>query len=106
MLSPREAVRTLPSYHPPLGNREGLRLDFNENTVGCSPRVLERLRTLTGEHLARYPERDKGEQVVAEHLGVSADELLLTNGTDEAIHLVCETYLEPADDALIVVPTF
>jgi histidinol-phosphate aminotransferase len=106
MLKARESVRTLKEYHPPLGNREGLRLDFNENTVGCSPRVLERLRTLTGEHLARYPERDKGEQVVAERLGVSADELLLTNGTDEAIHLVCETYLEPGDDALIVVPTF
>ena len=41
MLRPREAVRTLPSYHPPLAGRDGLRLDFNENTVGCSPRVLE-----------------------------------------------------------------
>ena len=106
MLRARESVRTLKEYHPPLGNREGLRLDFNENTVGCSPRVLERLRTLTGEDLARYPVRDKGEQVVAEHLGVSADELLLTNGTDEAIHLICETYLEPGDEAVIAVPTF
>ena len=32
--------------------------------------------------------------------------MLLTNGTDEAIHLICETYLEPGDEALIVVPTF
>jgi histidinol-phosphate aminotransferase len=106
MLRARESVRRLKQYHPPVGNRDGLRLDFNENTVGCSPRVLERLRTLTGEDLARYPVRDQGEQVVAEHLGVSADELLLTNGTDEAIHLLCETYLEPGDEALIVVPTF
>jgi len=51
MLRPREAVRTLPSYHPPLAGREGLRLDFNENTVGCSPRVLERLRQLDPEQL-------------------------------------------------------
>src|SRR5436305_5938907 len=106
MLKAREAVRTLKEYHPPLGGREGLRLDFNENTGGCSPRVLERLRQLDGETLARYPERDKGETVVAEHLGISKDELLLTNGTDEAIHLLCETYLEPGDEALIVVPTF
>jgi len=106
MLRARESVRTLKEYHPPLGNRDGLRLDFNENTDGCSPRVLERLRTLAGEDLARYPVRDKGEQVVAQHLGVSTDELLLTNGTDEAIHLVCETYLESGDEALIVVPTF
>src|SRR5881394_1771670 len=106
MLRARESVRTLKEYHPPLGGREGLRLDFNENTAGCSPRVLERLRQLDGETLARYPERDKGETVVAEHLGISKDELLLTNGTDEAIHLICETYLEPGHEALIVVPTF
>ena len=73
MLSPREAVRTLPSYHPPLGGREGLRLDFNENTVGCSPRVLERSATDSSlEDLARYPEREPVEAAVAEFLGVYA----------------------------------
>src|SRR5437660_8613759 len=106
MLKAREAVRTLREYHPPLGNREGLRLDFNENTGGCSPRVLEKLRSLDGETLARYPQREPAETVVATSLGVSPEELLLTNGTDEAIHLICETYLEPEDEAIIVVPTF
>jgi len=106
MLRAREAVRNLKEYHPPLGNRQGLRLDFNENTAGCSPRVLERLRSLTRDELARYPEREPFEKIVAAHLGVDAEELLLTNGTDEAIHLVCETYLEPRDEALVTVPTF
>lgn len=106
MLSPREAVRTLPSYHPPLAGRDGLRLDFNENTVGCSPRVLECLRRLGPEQLAKYPEREPVEAVVADMLGIAAAELLLTNGVDEAIHLLCETYLEPRDEALIVVPTY
>ena len=46
MLEARESVRNLPTYHPPLGGREGLRLDFNENTEGCSPRVLARLREI------------------------------------------------------------
>lgn len=106
MLKARQSVRTLKEYHPPLGDREGLRLDFNENTAGCSPRVLERLRRVSGEDLARYPVRDLGEKVVAEHLGVSPEELLLTNGTDEGIHLLCETFLEPGEESLIVVPTF
>ena len=106
MLSPREAVRTLPSYHPPLAGRDGLRLDFNENTAGCSPRVLERLRQLGPEQLARYPERESVEAGVADVLGITAPELLLTNGVDEAIHLLCATYLEPGDEALIVVPTY
>jgi len=106
MLSPREAVRTLPSYHPPLAGRDGLRLDFNENTAGCSPRVLGRLRRLPADDLARYPEREPVERQVAEFLGVAPDELLLTNGVDEAIHLLCQTYLEPGAEALIVVPTY
>ena len=106
MLKARAAVRSLPAYHPPLGGREGLRLDFNENTVGCSPRVLARLRSIDPEQLARYPEREPAERAVADFLGVSPAGTLLTNGVDEAIHLVCETYLEPGDEALIVVPTF
>ncbi len=106
MLNPREAVRTLPSYHPPLAGRDGLRLDFNENSVGCSPRVLERLQQLGPEQLARYPEREPVEAKVAEMLGTDPCELLLTNGADEAIHLLCQTYLEPDDEAVIVVPTY
>jgi histidinol-phosphate aminotransferase len=99
-------VCSLPTYHPPLGGREGLRLDFNENTVGCSPRVLARLREMTAEEIARYPEREPVETLVAEYFGVEPGELLLTNGVDEAIHLLCETFLEPPDEALVVVPTF
>lgn len=106
MLKARDAVRNLKLYRPPLGNRTGLRLDFNENTVGCSPRVLERLRTLTGEDLARYPQREPSEALLAAHLRIDPSEVVLTNGTDEAIHLVCETYLQPDDEVLIVVPTF
>lgn len=106
MLKARESVRNLPTYHPPLAGRKGLRLDFNENTVGCSPRVLARLRELTAEEIACYPEREPLEAVVADHMGLAANELLLTNGVDEAIHLLCETFLQPGDEALIVVPTF
>ncbi len=106
MLSPRSIVRKIPQYHPPLAGRDGLRLDFNENTVGCSPRVLARLRQLTADDLARYPEREAVAARVAEFLGIRSSELLLTNGVDEAIHLLCQTYLDPGDEALIVVPTY
>ena len=106
MLSPRAVVKNIPQYHPPLAGRHGLRLDFNENTVGCSPRVLARLRQVTADDLARYPEREAVESCVAEFLGIDSSELLLTNGVDEAIHLLCQTYLDPGDEALIVVPTY
>jgi histidinol-phosphate aminotransferase len=106
MLRAREAIRSLPSYQPPLAGRCGLRMDFNENTTGCSPRVLEGLRQLGAEQLARYPEREPVEATVANFLGIPASELLLTNGVDEAIHLLGQTYLDAGDEGLIVVPTY
>jgi len=106
MLKPRSAVQNLPTYHPPLAGRQGLRLDFNENTVGCSARVLERIRNIGVEDLARYPEREPVEALAASHLGVQSQELLLTNGVDEAIHLICQTYLESDGEVVVVIPTF
>jgi histidinol-phosphate aminotransferase len=106
MLKPAAAIETLMQYHPPLGGRTGLRLDFNENTAGCSPRVLDRLRQLSAEDLTRYPERDRVESLVAQWLGIDAAQVLLTNGVDEGIHLLSETFLEPRCEALVVVPTF
>jgi histidinol-phosphate aminotransferase len=106
MLEARAAVQRLQAYHPPLAGRQGLRLDFNENTVGCSPRVLARMRALDAEALARYPDREPVEREVARFLGLDASQLLLTNGVDEAIHLLCSTYLEAGDEAVIVAPTF
>jgi histidinol-phosphate aminotransferase len=106
MLEARDAVKKLHTYRPPLAGRTGLRLDFNESTIGCSPRVLAGLRSLDADCLARYPEREPVEKLVARFLGLDAPQVLLTNGVDEAIHLLCSTYLEPGDEALIVVPTF
>src|ERR1700734_884508 len=106
MLEARIAVKTMHAVRPPLAGRTGLRLDFNESTVGCSPRVLARLHSLDAETLARYPEREPVEREVASFLGLDAAQVLLTNGVDEAIHLLCSTYLDPGNEVLIVVPTF
>jgi histidinol-phosphate aminotransferase len=96
----------MPEYHPPLAGRNALRLDFNENTFAPSARVLERIATVTSEGLTKYPERDPVERVVAAHFGLQPDQVLLTNGVDEAIHLMCVTFLEDGDEALISTPTF
>ncbi len=106
MLEARAALHRLTPYHPPIYGRRGLRLDFNESTAGCSPRVLRRLRQLDATVLAQYPEREPVEGEVARFLGLAADQVLLTNGVGEAIHLLCETYLGPETEALIAVPTF
>lgn len=106
ILQAREAVRNMKEYHPPLSGREGLRLDFNENTEAPSPKVAEVLQQLGSEELTKYPERAPLEGLVAKYLRLTAPQVLLTNGVDEAVHLLCETYLEPEHEVIIVVPTF
>ena len=106
MLEPRPAVLGMKSYRSPSAGLTGLNLNMNENTAGCSPRVYRKLASLTAEEVSRYPHRDHCEELVARFLGVSPDQVVLTNGVDEGLHLVCETYLREEDEAILVVPTF
>ncbi|HML17164.1 MAG TPA: histidinol-phosphate transaminase [Bryobacteraceae bacterium] len=95
-------------YSPPTGGRAGkLRLDFNENTVGCSPRVLQFLgQRLTANQLSIYPEYAETIAALAAFFNVSADEFTLTNGTDEAIQLLINTFVEPSTGVVILKPSY
>lgn len=108
MIEPREAVRGMAPYSPPSGGREGkLRLDFNENTVGCSPRVIEALQQyLTADHLSIYPEYAEALKELAAFFGVTQDEFTLTNGTDEAIQLLVNTFVGDAGEVLTMHPSY
>jgi histidinol-phosphate aminotransferase len=106
IVRPRKAVLEMPEYHPPLAGRTALRLDFNENTFGPSLRVIERLRSVTAEDLTKYPEREPVERIVAKHFGLQDEQVLLTNGVDEAIHLMGCAFLDADDEALIATPSF
>jgi histidinol-phosphate aminotransferase len=105
---PRQAVLRMALYSPPTAGRAGkLRLDFNENTVGCSPRVVEYLKQkLTESELAIYPEYAETRRRLTVFLGVSQDELLLTNGTDEAIQVLLNTYVDDADEVVLLRPSY
>jgi histidinol-phosphate aminotransferase len=104
--APRARIRAMKEYHPPLGCRDALRLDFNENTLACSPKVHEVLGRISAGDLTRYPERAPVEAIVASHLGLAAEQVALTNGVDEAIHVLFETFLESGDELLLPVPTY
>jgi histidinol-phosphate aminotransferase len=105
-IQPRARVAAMKEYHPPLGDRSGLRLDFNENTVACSPRVLEVLAQITAGTLTRYPEREPIEALVAAHINRASNEVALTNGVDEAIHVLFSAFLDAGDELLLPVPTY
>lgn len=107
-LSPRRAVSEMQAYSPPQSGRLGkLRLDFNENTVGCSPKVIEAITSaVTAETLSMYPEYSRARATVAEFLGVDAEQMTFTNGTDEAIALLLNTFVEAGTDVLVLAPSY
>lgn len=103
----RRAVERMRRYHPPLeGRTNKLRLDFNENPIGCSPAVRRALAELSAATISAYPEQETVRRKAARHFGVRPEELLLTNGTDEALSLVVNTFVELGDRVLFVEPTY
>ncbi len=105
---PRPAVVDMAPYSPPTAGRSGkLRLDFNENTVGCSPHVIECLKQrLEAGDLAVYPEYGGAKEVIARYFHVSAQQFVFTNGTDEAIQVVVNTYVDDGQEVLILAPSY
>ncbi len=105
---PRPSVVRMAPYHPPSSGRAGkLRLDFNENTLGCSPAVIDFLREkLNAEMLTLYPEYEDAVAELAAFFGVASGEVQLTNGTDEAIQVLVNTYVDDGDEVLILQPSY
>ncbi|MDX1982374.1 MAG: histidinol-phosphate transaminase [Bryobacteraceae bacterium] len=107
-LTPRAAILKMAPYKPPAEGRVGkLRLDFNENTVGCSSKVLAYLK----EHLDRnifsvYPEYSETRAALARFFEIAEPQLVLTNGTDEAIQVLVNTYVDDGDDVIVLHPSY
>jgi histidinol-phosphate aminotransferase len=106
MLKPREPIASLSPYQSPILSRAGLSLDLNESMAGCSPRVLARLRSLSAADVSLYPQREAGELLVANFLGLAPEQVLLTNGMDEALSVLFTSYLGEDDELLFADPTF
>src|SRR3989338_7347040 len=108
MVKPRKAIMAMDGYNPPTSGREGyLRLDFNENTVGCSPKVIETLKKINQGNLSVYPEYSKLRKALASYCNVGVEEIIPTNATDEAIKTIIETYVEKNRGEIVIpMPTF
>jgi len=103
----RQAILLRRTYEAPAEGRAGkIRLDFNENTSGCSPAARKALARLTAKQIATYPEYEAPTRKFARYFRVPPDELLLTNGGDDALRVFFDTFVEPQTDVLICEPTF
>lgn len=84
-----------------------VKLASNENPIGPSPKAVEVLQYSLST-LNRYPDAHatRLKEVLAAHLSLSTEQFIITNGADELITLISETYLEPNDEIIVLSPSF
>ena len=85
---------------------EGLRLHLNENTGGCSPRVLDAIKRVRTTDVSTYPSYPALVAACARHFGVDPEWILLTNGLDEGILMAAIGHIARARafDAETIIP--
>lgn len=88
-------------YAKPAELYDGLRLHQNENTGGCSPKVLAALAALRSDQIGFYPPYEAATRACAKYLAVDPDRMSLLNGLDEGIMATAIGYLRPSTDGFI-----
>ncbi len=110
----RQALRALDAYAVPSADATPVKLDANEFPFDLPLDIRKELgAALADVAINRYPPPDAGtlRELLCREQGCSSDELVLGNGSDELIHLLCSTFAEarPGQSqagVLYPVPTF
>jgi histidinol-phosphate aminotransferase len=111
-----EWIRTLTPYPPgkpieeverELGISGSIKLASNENPLGPSPKAMAAVaEALRAVHL--YPDGSAFylRRRLADRHGVSPDDILVGNGSNEIIELIVRTFLRPRDEAVMADQAF
>ncbi|MGN0015299.1 MAG: histidinol-phosphate transaminase, partial [Candidatus Gastranaerophilaceae bacterium] len=106
-VEPKDSVKQIEPYEVPLFSENyNLKLDSNENIFGCSNKVYEALQNLTSEQISRYPHYGVLTEKISEYISVPSEYIKVTNGADEALFALIQTYLSEKDAMITVTPTF
>lgn len=104
MIKPRKVVEEMKAYPAPTeGRYDKIRLDFNENTTGFPDAYPE---GIPPEAVSAYPEYDAFLRKAGTVFGVEQNQMLATNGSDEALLLVALTFVNSGDRAVLSKPCF
>jgi histidinol-phosphate aminotransferase len=98
-LVPYDPGHDLPAIRRRFAPRPLAELGSNENPWGPSPGVLERFRALDAETLLRYPDPLGLDlrRALALRLGVTAEEIVLGNGSHELLMLLAQAFAGPGE---------
>lgn len=101
----RADVRSMAAYTPGEQINNCTKLNTNECAWGPSPAVLEALRGVTADQLRLYPSPlcDRVRGAAADVFGVSADQVLVGNGSDDCLTVIMRSFVVPGDPTRNVV---
>ncbi len=105
----REAISRMKPYKPPLENRdpkEFILMDFNESPLPPPSEVIQKISVLLKSNVHVYPIYGDFLDELGKYTGVPAENLLLSNGSDQAIDIIMRSLLEIEDEAVMAQPGF
>lgn len=107
MIKPKKSLENIKSYGVEQYARPWLmKLDANENYLGPSPKVLEKLSNLQVTDICHYPYYGILYEKLSQLNDVEIENIAITNGADESLSAVMNTYLTSSDTVLTVYPSF
>ncbi|MGW4052392.1 histidinol-phosphate transaminase [Streptomyces sp. NPDC004779] len=113
----RREVAGLPRYDPGAdpdevaalsGTGRVIKLSNNENPFGASPAVAEAVRKALADGVSRYPDPSgrRLAQAIGTSLDVPAERVVLGNGSENILELLCQAVLDPGDLVVTQAPGF
>ncbi len=106
MVEPKKQLKNAIGYEPTSEKKYSMKLDFNENLIGPSPKVLDAIKKIDKETIMLYPAYESLTTAIAQYQGISQDMVLPTNGADEALNYIINTFVEPDENIVTVTPSF
>ncbi|MBR5303495.1 MAG: aminotransferase class I/II-fold pyridoxal phosphate-dependent enzyme [Candidatus Gastranaerophilales bacterium] len=71
-----------------------LKLDKNENIYGCANNILSAIKNISSKEISNYPIYENLFKKLSEKYKLNKTNFLITNGTNDALKNITETYLE------------
>jgi histidinol-phosphate aminotransferase len=116
MLKPKPSIDTIQPYQGgrpieevqrELGIVDIIKLASNENPLGPSPLAVQAI-TENAKQVHLYPDGNAYylKNDLAQHLGVSTEQLILGNGSNDVLQLIAEAYVAPDDEVIYAAGAF
>jgi len=106
----RKNILEMNRFSAPIDNRtnqENLLLDFNEKTTSPSPKVKEALKDFIEKGgLNLYSSVNRLTKKIAKYSNVGENEVMVTNGSYQAIDIIFRSLLKEGDKVIIPKPAF